>query len=211
MATRTSSGGRPPSRDSTELSVVPALSDPASAPATSDEPVDDEHWANEPASSDVSLIDAVEDGSLGSRELDGAGEHVGGPDRAPTEVMRLAFSGMGPPDLEDGARSLEVRSWHAGAPSPASAQGSQVGSSVFAVSDTHQMNRPPTRVDTELDPVAPPRVDLAALRDDLDELERLVRASKAAAAGLPFETARGLNAQLASALHRIGEARSRLR
>lgn len=192
---------------------MPAMSDPASSPATSDEPVDDEPWAGrgaDPASSDVSLIDAVEDASTGSRELDGGGELGASPDRAPTEVMRLAFSGMGPPDLEEGAQSLEVRSWHAGAPA-GPARGDDAGSAVFAVSDTRQTNtRDPTRVDTELEPRERRPIDVDALRRDLDDIERMVRATKAAAAGLPLETARGLNAQLTSALHRLAEARSRL-
>lgn len=213
MATKVSPSGRPSSRDSTELSVVPAISDSSSHAATSDEPAVEEPWANpaqEPQSSDVSLIEAVEDPLSATRDPDPTGDLAGAPDRAPTEVMRLAFSGMGPPDLEEGAQSLEMRSWHAAAAAGAPERAPPVYSSVFAEVDTQQMKRPASRADTELDPARKQSVDLQALRQDLEEIDRMLRTTKTAAAGLPLESARGLNAQLASVLHRLAEARSKL-
>mgnify|MGYP003393186576 CR=1 FL=1 len=52
---------------------------------------------------------------------------------------------------------------------------------------------------------------VAARPRDLDDIEHLLRATKAAAASLTIEAARGMNAQLTAALHRVVEARARLR
>lgn len=194
---------------------MPALSDPMS------EPVGRERSgevfsgtgtnAADPATSEVSVIEAIEDASTGSRELDGGGEAAPPDDRAPTQVMKVAFSDLGPPDLESGARSLEVRTWRGQAPvRPASDLRS--GGSAFAIADTKQTAmRDPTRVDTELEASEHAGVDVDALRNDLEDIERLLRATKAQVAGLNMEAVRGLNAQLTAALHRVVEARSRLR
>lgn len=213
MATRSIPGGRAPTRDSTELSVVPAISDEPSQSPTADGAVFEEPWAEpgaEPGSSEVSVIEAVEDPPSASADPDATGELAASPDRAPTEVMRLAFSGMGPPDLEDGAEPREVRSVYPGAPQPNPTRAPAAGSAAFAVADTQQMKRPGTRGDTELDAVQRASADLKALARDLEEVDRMLRAVKTAAGGLPLEAARGLNAQLASALHRLAAARSRL-
>lgn len=207
--------GRRPSRpDSTELSVLPAVSDPGSEPGSPPtRPTSARGTAghSDPGSSEVSVIEAIEDASLSSRELDGGGE-VGGPeDRAPTQVMKLAFSEIGPPDLQQGTHPREVRTWRAAVPADAPPVDLRSGGSAFAIAETMQTAvRDPTRVDTELDVAAAGQVDVAALRRDLDDIERLLRATKAAAAGLDLEAARGLNAQLTSALHRVAEAKTRL-
>ena len=221
MATKQPPSGRRTSRpDSTELSVVPALSDPMSEPLN--EPMAPAELdgvfrgtsggRQDPGSSDVSVVEAVEDASIGSRELDGAGE-IGGPeDRAPPQVMKIAFSELGPPELEEGARPLEVRTRRVPAPVAGPAHDLKSGGAAFAIADTKQTTmRDPTRVDTELEASVHASLDVAALRHDLDDIERLLRSTKASAAGLDLEAARGLNAQLASALHRVAEAKARLR
>ena len=194
---------------------MPALSDPASEPVG--QPRSGEVFRGtgaspaEPDSSDVSVIEAIEDGSLGSRELDGGAEAAPPDDRAPTQVMKIAFSDIGPPDLESGARSLEVRTWRGQVPA-APASDLRSGGSAFAIADTKQtMTRDPTRVDTELEGSQHAPVDVEALRCDLEDIERLLRATKASVAGLNIEAARGLNAQLTATLHRVVEARARFR
>lgn len=198
---------------------MPALSDPMSEPLS--EPLAPARHGEvfrgtsgsrqDPGSSDVSVIDAIEDESTGSRELDGGGE-IGGPeDRAPTQVMKIAFSELGPPDLEEGPGPLEVRTRRVAAPALEPAHDLKSGGAAFAIADTKQtVMRDPTRVDTELEASVHAALDVGALRRDLDDIERLLRATKASAAGLDLEAARGLNAQLTSALHRVAEAKARL-
>ncbi|MCC7070083.1 MAG: hypothetical protein IT383_02100 [Deltaproteobacteria bacterium] len=216
MATKQPPSTRKPSQpDSTELSVVPAVSDPASEPleATGKREAyrDDSAAPNDPDTAEISVIDAVEDSSSASRELGGAAEH-GNEDRAPTQVMKMAFSDIGPPDLEPGARPLEVRTWRGPIPAGGPASDLRSGGSGFAIAESqHRGPRDPTRVDTELEVSRHAPVDLEALGRDLDDIERLLRATKAAAASLTIEAARGMNAQLTAALHRVVEARARLR
>lgn len=193
--------------------MIPAISDPPSQSPTADGAVFEDPWVppgGEAGSSEVSVIEAVEDPPSASADPDATGELAGAPDRAPTEVMRLAFSGMGPPDLEDGAEPREVRSVYPGAPPAAPNRAPAAGSAAFAVADTQQMKRPQSRADTELDVAQRAGVDLKALSRDLEEVDRMLRAVKTAASGLPLEAARGINAQLASTLHRLAAARSRL-
>lgn len=195
---------------------MPALSDPGSEPVGSHRSgeVFSGTGANEaePGSSEVSVIEAIEDESLGSRELDGGADVAPPDDRAPTQVMKVAFSEAGPPDLEPGARPLEVRTWRGQVSGAGPASDLRSGGSAFAIADTKQtMTRDPTRVDTELEASQQAAVDLEALRNDLADIERMLRATKASAAGLSIEVARGLNAQLAAALHRVVEARARFR
>lgn len=195
--------------------MVPAVSDPQGEPqettGTRDAFRGGAAGTGDPDTAEISVIDAVEDPPSASRELDGGAE-AAGEDRAPTQIMKMAFSDIGPPELEPGARPLEVRTWRGPVPTGGPASDLRSGGSGFAIAEAQQRGpRDPTRVDTELEVSRHAAVDVEALRRDLEDIERLLRATKASAASLTIEAARGMNAQLTAALHRVVEARARLR
>ncbi len=201
--------------ESTELSVVPAVSDPNGDPHESTGTRDAYRGTgaaqDDPDTAEISVIDAVEDPPSAARDIDGV---VGQPgeDRAPTQVMKMAFSDLGPPELEPGAKPLEVRTWRGQMPGGSPPADLRSGGSGFAIADVQQRSpRDPTRIDTELEVSRHAPVDVESLRADLEAIEHHLRATKAAIAGLDLEAARGLNAQLTAALHRVVAARARLR
>lgn len=138
-----------------------------------------------------------------------------------TEVLRLAFSGDGDsvtPSAPVAERIIpeapvEVRKWRAGggARPPVPPEAGQPPAAA-------QPPPPPPSMamGTRIDLVTPPGraaaapLDVVELRRTLEEAEKLLRTVKHQASSLDLDLvapgARGMNAQLAAALHRLGEA-----
>jgi hypothetical protein len=154
-------------------------------------------------SEEVSLIEAIPDEAT---EALSARPEIDSLPPAPTDIRRLAYSAV--EEIEEDASSIEVRKWKAGAAGEAP--------NVFEVPRTLEVPRtdaePPaaaTRVDRH-EPAPSPRFDIDELRRSLEEAQRLLRTVKSQASGLDLE-ARGMNAQLAAALHRLEEALAMLK
>lgn len=132
-----------------------------------------------------------------------------------TEVLRLAFSDDGDsvtPSAPLPDTPVEVRKWRAGGgarpPVPPEA-------GVPSASSPTPPSPPSMAMGTRIDLVAHPRpvtapLDVDELRRTLEEAEKLLRTVKHQASSLDLDLvapgARGMNAQLAAALHRLGEA-----
>jgi hypothetical protein len=135
-----------------------------------------------------------------------------------TEVLRLAFSDADQESVTPSAPlplaepPVEVRKWRAGGgarpPLPPEAAPAPVAVPTPPPPPSMAMG-------TRIDLVAPGRpvaasLDVDELRRTLEEAEKLLRTVKHQATSLDLDLvapgARGMNAQLAAALHRLGEA-----
>jgi hypothetical protein len=183
-----------------------------------------------PSSSDVSVIEAREDSMMakGASIFDRPGVELEDDNVQPaTEVIRLMRS-----DADQGPELSQVtppvmRKWKIGGDDddpdlPTGPGGPRPGAAPHAgfnlpvtdhVAEDHR-RRAGTRVDAATEGAAvggKPAIDVDELRKNLSEVEKLVRQVKTQAAGLDLEAARGMNAQLAAALHRLAEALAMLR
>jgi hypothetical protein len=195
--------------DSTVLAPAPDFSEIPGPPSTGVFDEDDEttgvplkaqrRMVAPPSSSDVSLIDAslLDDaGAMLDASLDDGNHH------APTEVIRLMRSIEDPEAAEPSEVAPPVlRKWRAGVDDEDGEAELPTGPG----QGRHGHSR--TRVEAEPVAAAPALpLDVDELRQNLKEVEKLVRQVKNQAAGLDMEAARGMNAQLAAALHRLAEA-----
>jgi hypothetical protein len=172
-------------------------------------------------SDDVSLISALETGPAPSspgfdgpppRAAFGDGLDDDGPEPA-TEVLRLAFSDPDAASIESVTPTeppIEVRKWRAGGNDGADRRPRAGVVALPAKSPESLPAPPPTRVDATPAPAPAGALDVDELRFVIEDAERLLKTVKSQAQGLDLE-ARGMNAQLAAALHRLGEALAMLK
>jgi hypothetical protein len=167
------------------------------------------------SSSDISLIDAQPASFDNPPRTDVFGDGAMVEDyNPPTEVLKLAISAA-----EEEEPPVEVRKWKMGNPSPIPSPIADPAAPPPARPPGRSMfNLPPseqgfggTRVDA-LGPAARPvTLDVDELRRNLEEAERLLKTVKQQVAALDLVESRGTNAQIAAALHRLGEALAMLR